>query len=78
MEARLPRRGKDGALNLNDDLGETKDLAAARPAVVEQLTALMRQYIANGRSTPGEPQKNDAPVALGGGKGRKGGRAEPE
>ena len=70
--------GKKELYNLKDDLGETTDLAAARPAVVEQLTTLMQQYISNGRSTPGEPQKNAARVTLDGGKGRKGGRAEPE
>jgi hypothetical protein len=28
------------------------------------LTALMTQFIRDGRSTAGAPQKNDAPVAL--------------
>jgi arylsulfatase A len=63
---------------LKDDLSETKDAAAAQPDVVERLTNLMQQYIANGRSTPGSPQKNAAPVSLGGGKVRKGRSAGPE
>lgn len=61
----------DGAkelYNLETDLSETKDLAAARPEVVVRLSALMQRYIDNGRSTPGAPQKNAVPVSLAGGR----------
>lgn len=69
--------GKKELYNLKEDIGETKDLAAARPEVVERLAALMQQYIDRGRSTPGAPQKNAVPVTLGGGGGKKaaGGKA---
>jgi hypothetical protein len=39
-------------------------VAAENPAVVERLTKLMQQYIDNGRSTPGAPQKNGARFEL--------------
>ena len=64
--------------NLQTDLGETKDVADANPDVVARLTTLMRRYIAEGRSTVGAPQKNDADMSVDkassgrGGKGKKG------
>ena len=48
--------------NLADDLGETKNLAAEQPERVTELLALREKLIADGRSTPGEPQKNDVAV----------------
>lgn len=45
--------------NLKSDPGEAKNLYAEFPAVVAELTALMKKYIQDGRSTPGAPQKND-------------------
>ncbi|MEK7706822.1 MAG: arylsulfatase, partial [Verrucomicrobiota bacterium] len=55
------RDEKPGQLyNLADDLGETRNLYAEKPAVVAELTALMNKLISDGRSTPGAPQKNDA------------------
>lgn len=48
--------------NLADDLGETRNLYAEKPAVVAELTALMKKLISDGRSTRGGPQKNDAPM----------------
>ena len=30
------------------------------PGIVEELRTLLQEYIGNGRSTPGTPQKNDA------------------
>ena len=50
--------------NLAADPGETKNLALAQPERVAQLTAVMERIIADGRSTPGQPQRNDAPVNL--------------
>jgi hypothetical protein len=32
--------------------------------VVQRLTALLKKYIVEGRSTPGKPQKNDAEYPL--------------
>jgi arylsulfatase A len=48
--------------NLADDLGETHNLAATMPEKVAEMKALLESLIINGRSTPGEPQKNDVEV----------------
>jgi hypothetical protein len=48
--------------NLADDIGETKNLAAAMPEKVAEMKAALEQIIADGRSTPGSPQKNDVRV----------------
>jgi arylsulfatase A-like enzyme len=50
--------------NLANDPAETKNLAKQHPEKVEQLTALMRECIKDGRSTPGAPQKNTGGVNL--------------
>jgi arylsulfatase A len=47
--------------NLDDDLGETRNLHAANPERVADLTALMERLVADGRSTPGAAQPNDQP-----------------
>ncbi|MDX2036283.1 MAG: arylsulfatase [Isosphaeraceae bacterium] len=46
------------------DPGETKNLAAARPEVVTRLTNLLESFVSEGRSTPGETQKNDVDVKI--------------
>jgi arylsulfatase A-like enzyme len=71
------RSGKKELYNLRDDLRETNDLAPARPEMVEQLTQLMQRYVVTGRSTPGAPQKNEAPVSLSGSPARKRKAASP-
>ncbi len=48
--------------NLNDDLGETKNLAAALPEKVAAMKALLEKLIVDGRSTPGMKQTNDVEV----------------
>jgi len=48
--------------NLADDIGETKNLAAAKPELVAEMKALLEKLITDGRSTPGAPQKNDVEV----------------
>lgn len=48
--------------NLAEDVGETKNLAAEQPDRVARMRALMEKLIADGRSTPGAPQKNDVEV----------------
>lgn len=50
--------------DLATDLKETTNVVDAHPDIVARLTARMESYIANGRSTPGTPQKNDAEVVL--------------
>jgi arylsulfatase A-like enzyme len=57
-------KGKRELYDLKSDLGETKDLAATNPETVARLAALMRKQIADGRSTPGAPQKNDSPLSV--------------
>ncbi len=46
------------------DPGETRNLAASEAEVVARLTKRLESYVADGRSTPGEKQKNDANVVL--------------
>jgi arylsulfatase A-like enzyme len=60
------KQGGRELYNLHTDLSETKNLAEANPEVVERLTTIMRRYIADGRSTIGAPQKNDADMSLDG------------
>jgi arylsulfatase A-like enzyme len=48
--------------DLDADPGETRNLQADRPDVVRRLTALLERYVAEGRSTPGPRQANDAPI----------------
>jgi len=45
--------------NLKTDPSEKVNLQAKNPEVVQKLTALLKKYIEEGRSTPGKPQKND-------------------
>lgn len=45
--------------NMKTDPGEQNNVYAENPKVVKELTALMKSYILNGRSTPGEPQQNE-------------------
>lgn len=60
-----PHAGTDVQLfNLDEDLGETKNLAAASPERVAQMKSLMQTLIDAGRSTPGAPQKNDVEVII--------------
>lgn len=67
-----PTPGSDEARALPDnqlydmsvDVGETKNLQAEHPEIVEQLTRDLDQIIANGRSTPGPKQSNDMPIKV--------------
>ena len=44
--------------NLDKDPGETGNLVDQYPEIVDELSELLRQYIENGRSTPGVKQEN--------------------
>ena len=64
-----PGRDRSGEMHqsihlykLDDDLGETNNLAAAMPEKVAVMEALLEKIITGGRSTPGAPQKNDVEV----------------
>ena len=48
--------------NLDDDIGETKNLAAEKPELITELSALMDKLVTSGRSTPGAVQANDVNV----------------
>ena len=48
--------------NLADDIGESKNLSAARPEIVVELTQRMTEIVDHGRSTPGPPEQNDVAV----------------
>lgn len=45
---------------MDQDPGEKHNVYKEHPDIVEELRALLQQYIKNGRSTPGTPQKNGA------------------
>ena len=47
---------------LTNDVGESTNLAATDPQRVDQMQAMFESVITQGRSTPGEPQKNDVEV----------------
>jgi arylsulfatase A-like enzyme len=67
--------GKQELYNLQDDLSETRNVAAEHPDIVARLATRLQQYRDNGRSTAGAPQK---PPVLRKGKGKKRASAEPE
>jgi hypothetical protein len=50
--------------DLTRDIGEKENVADKNPEVVRRLTALLEKYVADGRSTPGSPQKNTGKVEI--------------
>jgi arylsulfatase A-like enzyme len=50
--------------DLKTDIGERANLQAQHPDIVARLTKLLEQQIADGRSTPGAPQKNAVAVKI--------------
>jgi arylsulfatase A len=50
--------------DLSDDIGEKRNLEKERPEIVERLTKELKQAIADGRTTPGERQKNDVAIEV--------------
>jgi len=50
--------------DMQADPGEKQNLHAAHPAKVREMLALLKQLVADGRSTPGATQKNDVPVDI--------------
>jgi len=59
------KNGRKELYNLKDDLSETRDLAKTNVDEVERLTKLMQQYLASGRSTPGDSLENAVEIKLG-------------
>jgi arylsulfatase A-like enzyme len=57
--------GKPSQLhNMADDRKETNNLVDENPEVAAELTTLLETAVANGRTTPGPVQKNDANVVI--------------
>lgn len=50
--------------DMQNDPGEQHNLAADQPHRVKQMVHLLKKLVADGRSTPGKPQSNDAPVDI--------------
>ena len=50
--------------DMSGDVRESVNVQDKHPDVVERLTRLLEKYIAEGRSTPGTPQKNDVTVDI--------------
>lgn len=48
--------------NVREDLTERHNLFGERPQLVSELKSLLHKYKREGRSTPGEPQKNDVEI----------------
>lgn len=55
---------KSQLYDISRDVGEKKNLAAKHPEVVLALKNKLEKLIADGRSTPGAPQKNDTQVNM--------------
>uniref|UniRef100_UPI00321647CA sulfatase family protein n=1 Tax=uncultured Draconibacterium sp. TaxID=1573823 RepID=UPI00321647CA len=47
--------------NLNEDIGEQNNIQDKHPEIVEEFRAELSKMVKDGRSTKGEPQKNDGP-----------------
>jgi arylsulfatase A-like enzyme len=58
--------------DLSADIAEQRNVATQYPEVVERLAKLLEKYVANGRSTPGVPQKNAVPIVLWKGRAKAG------
>lgn len=50
--------------DLTADIGETNNVEAQHPAIVQKLTRLLETYVSNGRSTPGPMQENTGRVNI--------------
>jgi arylsulfatase A-like enzyme len=48
--------------DLSKDIGEKENLQAQYPDVVYRLSNLLKEYVENGRSTPGKPQANEGVI----------------
>jgi len=67
-----PRPGRDNSselppvqlFDLKADIGEQQNLQAQHPEIVARLTALLKKYVDQGRSTPGAPQQNAVEINL--------------
>jgi arylsulfatase A-like enzyme len=58
------KNGERELFDLTKDLSETQNVVATNAATATQLTTLTQSYIARGRSTAGDPQKNEFRLSL--------------
>ncbi len=67
-EAEAQKRGLPSLqlYDLKEDRAESNNLASQRPEIVAQLMDTLRQYVEDGRSTPGPKQRNDVEIQLDG------------
>ena len=50
--------------DMRGDVSERQNLYGQQAPIVQQLIALLKKYVADGRSTPGTAKKNDVPVKI--------------
>ena len=50
--------------DMTADPAERRNRSQEHPEIVARLTKLLEKYVAEGRSTPGQPQRNDVPVDI--------------
>jgi hypothetical protein len=50
--------------DLATDIGEKANVQDRHPEIVARLTKQLEAWVADGRSTPGKPQKNTTPVQI--------------
>jgi arylsulfatase A-like enzyme len=50
--------------DMKSDAGEHHNVESANPEIVHELKALLEKQVADGRSTPGPPQPNDAAIKI--------------
>ncbi len=50
--------------DMSKDVAERANEYSQHPEIVSRLTKLLEKYVADGRSTPGAPQKNDTTIQL--------------
>jgi arylsulfatase A len=63
-QAAARRLPKVQLYDLADDPAETRNVQAQHPQIVERLTRFLEKAIADGRTTPGRPQKNDVVIEI--------------
>ena len=54
----LMKKGPFVLYDLKNDIKETNNVASEHPEREQKMTALLKTYVENGRSTPGPKQKN--------------------
>ena len=50
--------------DMSKDISERTNEYTQHPEIADSLTKLLQTYVADGRSTPGRPQKNDVPLDI--------------